>query len=86
VRCKKGFADQDVGIRNNFGFLDGRVILIDCGNLYPDPSLKHPTYFQAEILRTAEKLEHWSTEYYPELTNILQEEAQGVIDKHIKNQ
>ena len=42
VRCKKGFADQDVGIRNNFGFLDGRVILIDCGNLYPRPILETP--------------------------------------------
>ncbi len=83
VRCKKGFADQDVEFRSNFGVLDGHVVLIDCGNLYADPSLKHPTYFQAEILRAAEKLELWSSEYYPELTGILQEEAHRVVNQNL---
>ncbi len=84
ARCRQGFGDQDTGIRNNLGFVNGRAIFIDCGNLFVDESLKYPHYFQKEILRATERLAHWAEDFYPELTLILQEEAHLVIDKYLR--
>lgn len=83
-RCKQGLGDQHSGIRNNFGFVNGQAILVNCGHLFIDDSLKYPHYFQAEILRATEKMSHWAEQVYPDLSIILQEEAEGVIDKYVK--
>lgn len=83
-RCTQGYGDHDLGNRNNFGFVNGKVILVDCSHLFADMSLKCPHYFQAEILYVVEKMSHWAEQFYPDLTMILQEEAQSVIDKYLR--
>jgi hypothetical protein len=84
LRCQRGFGDQNIGTRNNFGFVNGRAIFVDCSHFFVDNSLKHPQHLQTEILSATEKMSQWAEQFYPDLTIILQEEAQVVIDKHLK--
>ncbi len=83
-RCQRGYGDQNIGIRNNFGFANGRAIFVDCSHFFVDISLKSPRYLQTEILTATEKMSHWADQFYPDLSIILQEEAQAVIDKYLK--
>jgi hypothetical protein len=83
-RCNKGYGDQDIAFRNNFGFVNGKAVLVDCSHLFADTSLKYPHHFQAEILNVAEMMSQWGEQFYPDLSMILQEEAQAVIDKYLK--
>lgn len=83
-RCQMGYGDQSMGIRNNFGFVNGRAVLMDCSHLFVDISLKLPQYFQNEVLRIAENLSHWAEQFYPDLSILLEEEAQAVLDKCLK--
>lgn len=79
-RCKKGYGDQNTDLRNNCGFVDGRIIFFDFDLLFADESLKNPHYLQMQILSAVEMFAHWAEQFYPDLANILQEEAQYVID------
>jgi hypothetical protein len=84
-RCQRGFGDQNIGIRNNFGFANGRAIFVDCSHFFVDVSLKYPHHLQTEILTATEKMSHWAEQFYPDLSIILQEEAQTVIDEYLKS-
>ncbi len=83
-RCQRGIGDQNIGNRNNFGFVNGRVIFVDCSHFFVDTSLKYSQHLQTEILRATEKMSQWAEQFYPDLSIILQEEAQAVIDKYLK--
>lgn len=83
-RCQRGYGDQNLGLRNNFGFIEGRAIFVDCSHFFFDTSLKFPQHLQTDVLRAVEKLSQWSDGAYPDLSIILQEEAQVVIDKYLK--
>ena len=81
-RCEKGFVDQGLSIRNNFGFTgDNRAIQFDCATLTRDDSMKYPLNFRNEILRMAERLDDWAQQHYPEASLIIQEEAQRIINQ-----
>lgn len=80
ARCKKGFADQNLRIRNNFGFLSGKAIQIDCGTLTRDSSMKYPSNFREEIMHVAQRLDQWAQEISPDLCLLIQEEAQRIIN------
>jgi hypothetical protein len=79
-RCEKGFADQNLSIRNNFGFVGNQAIQIDCATLTRDNSMKYPLNFRNEVLHAAERLDVWAQENYPEATLFIQEEAQKIIN------
>ncbi|MBS0620747.1 MAG: hypothetical protein JSS61_04740 [Verrucomicrobia bacterium] len=79
-RCEKGFASEHLSLRNNFGFIGNRAMQIDCSFLTPDSSMKYPSNFREEIMKVAEKLDSWASAYYPELSVIIQQEAQEVIN------
>lgn len=79
-RCKKGFIDLDVGVRNNYGFIGDEAVLIDCGSLFLDEEIKQPHQYQREILRIAELMDHWGQTHYPELVPIIQSEAHFAIN------
>jgi hypothetical protein len=83
--CQRGYGDQELGVRNNFGIVNGKAILVDCSYLHVDTSLKYPHHFQAEILSVTEKMSQWAEQFYPDLSIILQEEAQAVIDKYLRD-
>ncbi len=80
VRCEKGFVDRDVSIRNNFGFIDNEAIQFDCATLTRDSSMKYPMNFRQEVLETAERLDFWARDNFPEMTLFIQEEAQRLIN------
>ncbi len=80
LRCEKGFADQDLKIRNNFGFVGNAAIQIDCATLTRDSSMKYPLNFRQEVMQVAECLDGWARDYRPELTLYIQEEAQRIIN------
>ncbi len=80
VRCEKGFVDQDLSIRNNFGFVDNSAIQFDCATLTQDSSMKYPLNFRNEIMQVAERLDFWAQENCPEVSFFIQEEAQRIIN------
>ena len=81
TRCEKGFADQDLSIRKNFGFVGNKAIQIDCVTLTPDSSMKYPLNFRNAVLQAAEHLDEWAQAIYPEATLYIQEEAQKIINQ-----
>lgn len=81
LRCEKGFADNDLSIRNNFGFIDNTAVQFDCATLTRDSSMKYPSNFRQEILEAAKRLNGWARENCPEITLFIQEEAQQLINQ-----
>jgi hypothetical protein len=81
LRCEKGFVDQGLSIRNNFGFIANSAIQFDCATLTRDPSMKYPLNFRKEILEAAERLDMWARDNFPEVALFIQEEAQRLINQ-----
>jgi hypothetical protein len=81
IRCEKGFASQNVSLHNHFGFIREQPIQFDCGLLTKDLSMKYPMNIQREILQATERLNLWASEHHPEVTFIIQEEAQRTINQ-----
>ena len=85
ARCKLGLVDLDIGVRNNYGFIDDTAIIIDCGSLVQDELIKQPHYYQREIFRIAEAMDHWAQTHYLELIPIVQDELHRVIQSILNN-
>lgn len=81
ARSKKGFADNMISIRNNFGFVDGRAVQFDCGTLTRDSSMRYPLNFRNEVMHMAERMNEWAQSLSPEMSLLIQEEAQAVINE-----
>ncbi len=81
LRCEKGFVDQDLSIRNNFGYIGNAAIQFDCATLTRDSSMKYPLNFRQEILEAAERLDDWARMKFPEGTLYIQDEAQRIINQ-----
>lgn len=86
ARCEQGFADLDIGVRNNYGFVGDQAIIIDCGSLVPDEAIKQPYQYQREVLRIAEAIDHWAAHHLPELVPIIQSEAQLAISSLLEKE
>jgi hypothetical protein len=80
VRCRSKFADQGIGIRYNYGFIDDQAVIIDCGQFVPDESLIYPHNYQREILRVTSAVDQWAQHHCPDLVPIVQQEAQQWIN------
>lgn len=80
ARCKKEFADLNIGVRNHYGFIEDEAVIIDCGSLVPDDAMKQPHHVQREVLRIAEAMDHWAQTHYTELVPIIQDEAPFAIN------
>jgi hypothetical protein len=81
LRCEKGFVDQSLSVRNNFGFVGNTAVQFDCATLTRDASMKYPSNFRKEILEAARRLDVWAKENSPEITLFVQEEAQRLINQ-----
>ncbi len=79
ARCEQGLADLDIGVRNNYGFIQDEAVIIDCGSLVPDDVIKQPHHYQREVLRVAEAMDHWAQTHCAELVPIIQDEAHFAI-------
>lgn len=80
TRCEKGFIDEGLNIRNNFGFVGNTAIQMDCSRLTRDSSVKYPLNYREKIREMAEHLDAWAQDYYPEITLVIQEESQKIIN------
>ena len=80
TRCKKGFADKDKGISNNYGFIGDAIIQIDIGEVVFDELLKEPSNVQREVYRVGKKLEYWIMHHAPEYIQDLQSEFEYFFD------
>jgi hypothetical protein len=83
LKCEKGFVDQDLSFRNNFGFVGNTAIQFDCATLTRDASMRYPSNFRTEILEAAERLDIWAKENSPDITLFVQEEAQRLINQSL---
>lgn len=55
-RSKKGIYDEDAKIHRNFGFIDGKAILIDAGRLKRDEKRRDPKIRHADLEKITRKL------------------------------
>ncbi len=79
-RTSRGFSDGDCGVGNNYGFVGDRPILIDFGSISYNDAYAYPHRIQHQVLELAERMDHWAMDNIPELSAIIAEEAQAVID------
>ncbi len=63
----KGVKNYDSCIRRNFGFVDGKAVLIDAGALLFDERVKDSATAQRDILQKGANLEKWLKKHYPVL-------------------
>lgn len=80
LQCKNGYIDCDSGVSYNYGFIGDEVVHFDFGRIIKDPSANDPAFYQREILRVAKKLERWCDTHYPQLTPILEEVVDAMMD------
>ena len=65
-RCALQIADDDRDVGLNFGFIDGKPILIDPGRIYLDPSLQSQERIQKEQKIAIKRLRKWLKIHHPE--------------------
>ena len=59
VRIEKGIADADSDVKNNWGYVKGRIFHLDPGRLYYDPELNDPHRKEQEVERSTRSLKKW---------------------------
>jgi len=81
TRCERGFVDQSLSIRNNFGYIGNTAIQFGCATLTRDSSMNFPSNFRQAVLEAADRLGDWARTKCPEGTFLIQEEAQRIINQ-----
>jgi hypothetical protein len=72
-RCKKGIFDEDAKIHRNFGFIDGKAVVIDVGRFRKDPSRTSSDVYTQDVRTITRSLRVWMQESCPELTPWLEQ-------------
>lgn len=68
-REQKGIVDEDRGVRNNFGFVNGKVMQIDIGRIAPRENATRDA--QVELARVAAKVRAWAEQNQQEVVALL---------------
>ncbi|MBM3197823.1 MAG: hypothetical protein FJZ58_01025 [Chlamydiae bacterium] len=76
--CERGFSDPSDRVRDHYGFIQGRPILIG-GRLVQNESLMQPDNVLREVFRVSRLLESWLEKCYPELLPSFQSEIQNIF-------
>jgi hypothetical protein len=66
-RCRQGIADLDWMIHLNYGWFEGRAVLIDTGRLVPDPRMKEPSAYRKEVQKMTQLLDQKLKAEWPDL-------------------
>ncbi len=66
-RCQKGIFDEDAKIHRNFGFIDGKAVVIDVGRFRQDPSRLSPEVYRQDVKTITRSLRTWIDQNCPEL-------------------
>lgn len=80
-RCSYQLADDDRDVGINFGFCEGRLILLDPGRLYHDPDLKEPQRLEEEMQIASKRLRIWLSQNHPEFVAFLDQQIQSHLSK-----
>lgn len=65
-RCSLYIADDDRDVGINFGFCDGRLLLLDPGRLFIDPTLAEPDRVSREMKIATKRFRKWVEKHHPE--------------------
>ncbi len=71
TRAEKGIADEDHGVRNNFGFSADKPIQIDIGRIAQDKHARE--HSREELTRVASKIKAWAEEKMPNAVPLIDE-------------
>ena len=80
-RLQQGIVDHDHGIRKNYGFIEGRAVQIDIGDVSMDAGVESGFAFQRELEHVAKKLKLWVAREHPSLCSTIDEELHCILDK-----
>ena len=72
VRCKKGFSDRDIMLRN-IGFIKAESIEIDSGSFRRNPKMKEDWIYKQELFYATLELKAWCKKNYPEMAKYLED-------------
>ncbi len=62
----KGIYDDDHGVMQNFGFIEGKPFHLDVGKFKINDDFKNPEIYQEDLLKVAERMRLWFRKYYPQ--------------------
>ncbi|MFI5334744.1 MAG: hypothetical protein ACHQT8_06260, partial [Chlamydiales bacterium] len=80
TRCAKGVADRDPTLLKNFGFVEGKAVVIDLGSFSKDPFLKAPNRAKVELFYETLPLRCLLTKKFPDLLPHFTSELNRMID------
>ena len=80
-RLQQGIVDSDHGIRKNYGFVEGRAVQIDIGDVSKDERVKSGLAFQRELDHMAKKLNLWAAREHPSLCPAIEAELRCILDE-----
>lgn len=78
LRAKRGLADKDPHITNNFGILDGKIVQIDIGRYQVDPERALPQRHYQELMKLTKELRPWLAKHYPILSKHLEHRLENL--------
>ncbi|MBS0620129.1 MAG: hypothetical protein JSS61_01545 [Verrucomicrobia bacterium] len=68
-----GLRDLDLGLRSNYGFIEGKAVVFDLSSFVYDESLQNPDDANQEIQTRTVRLKRWIKKYQPELESYFSE-------------
>jgi hypothetical protein len=77
-RCKKGFADRDVLLRN-LGYIGTRAIEIDAGSFLHSPHMSEAWIYKQELFYATLELKEEFKKHYPEMVSYLEQRVSEEI-------
>lgn len=80
-RCLLHIADDDRDVGINFGFCNSRLMLLDPGRLYYDPTLVNPDRVYREMLIATKRFRQWLLRTHPDVVPFMDEQVQAVLLK-----
>jgi hypothetical protein len=75
---QRGFSDQDRGVMDNTGFVDGHAFHLDVGRLKRDDNIRHIEVYQKDLKQAVSKIDDFikkkHPEHYPQLSAFLSDQ------------
>ena len=78
-RCALYLADDDRDVKINFGFDRGRLVLLDPGRLFYDPTLSNRARIERELRIASKRLRQWLEQNYPQSVVFLDQRIEEAI-------
>jgi hypothetical protein len=77
-RSKKGVYDEDAFISHNFGFYEGKAVILDVGRLVKDPERMRPEVYRPDIETIVRRFIPWLERHHPELVAHVEQRMQEI--------